>query len=72
MLRLDKIQIARRQLGTALALFIDDRDPVSVHTLACAGGEVAEHLTRKAGAEPFVSHALATFTDRELVDIRRL
>jgi hypothetical protein len=42
-MKLDKAQIARRQLGTALALFIEDLDPVSVHTLACAGGEIAEY-----------------------------
>jgi hypothetical protein len=57
----DKADIARRQLGTALALFLDDADSVSVHTLACAGSEIAEHLTRKAGAEPFSGHALASF-----------
>jgi hypothetical protein len=66
-IKLDKIKVA-----TALALFIDDLDPVSVHTLACAGGEVAEHLTHKAGAKPFSSHALATFPDLEIKDIRRL
>jgi hypothetical protein len=27
-MKLDKIEIARRQLGTALALFLDDADPV--------------------------------------------
>jgi hypothetical protein len=69
---LDKIQVARRQLGTALALFLDDVDPVSVHTLACAGGEVAEHLTRKAGFQPFSSHALATFPGLEIRKLRRL
>jgi hypothetical protein len=36
-MKLDKTQVARRHLGTALALFLDDRDPVPVHTLACAG-----------------------------------
>lgn len=69
---LDKIEVARRQLGTALALFLDDLDPVSVHTLACAGSEVAEHLTRKSGAQPFSSHALATFPDLDISEIRRL
>jgi hypothetical protein len=52
-MKLDKTEIARRQLGTALALFLEDTDPVSVHALACAGCEIAEYLTRKAGEEPF-------------------
>ena len=69
-MKLDKAEVARRQLGAALALFIDDLDPVSVHTLACAGGEVAEHLTRNSGAEPFTSHVLATFPDVDLKEIR--
>lgn len=33
-----KAAVARRQLGTALALFLDDSDPISVHCLACGGG----------------------------------
>jgi hypothetical protein len=52
---LDKVEVARRQLGTALALFLDDLDPVSVHTLARAGCEIAEHLAELAGAAPFFS-----------------
>jgi hypothetical protein len=71
-MKLDKTQIARRQLGTSLALFLDDADPVSVHTLACAGSEVAEHLTRKVGAEPFSTHALATFPILQTKELRRI
>jgi hypothetical protein len=71
-MKLDKTEIARRQLGTALALFIEDRDPVSVHTLACAGCEIAEYLTHKAGAEPFSTHALLSFPDLDMGKIRQL
>ena len=71
-MKLDKTEIARRQLGTALAMFLEDSDPVSVHTLACAGCEIAEHLTRKAGEEPFSTHALLTFPDLDHGEIRRL
>jgi hypothetical protein len=69
---LDKTQVARRQLGTALALFIEDLDPVSVHALACAGGEVAEYLAVKSGGHPFSGHALATFRSTTLREIRRI
>jgi hypothetical protein len=41
---LDKIHVARRQLGVALALFLEDLDPIVVHVLACTAGEVAEYL----------------------------
>lgn len=53
-----KLDAARRQLGTALSLFIDDLDPVSVHCLACGGAELAEHLAKKSGASAFVDHAM--------------
>ena len=71
-MKLDKTEIARRQLGTALALFLEDSDPVSVHTLACAGCEIAEYLTDKAGEKPFSTHALATFLDLKIGEIRQL
>jgi hypothetical protein len=67
---LDKTQIARRQLGTALALFIADLDPVCVHVLACGGGEIAQHLTVKASREPFRDQAIATFPDLSVEKIR--
>jgi hypothetical protein len=66
---MDKAEIVRRQLGTALELFLNNQDPVSVHTLACAACEIAESLVRKAGAQPFADHALATFQD---LNIERL
>lgn len=36
-----------------LAFYLEDLDPVTVHVLACGGGEIAQHLTREAGAETF-------------------
>jgi hypothetical protein len=69
---LDKTTVARRQLGTSLSLFMQDLDPVSVHTLALAGCEIAEHLTRKAGALSFSRHMLGTFPDLDMGEIRRL
>jgi hypothetical protein len=71
-MKLDKTEIARRQLGTALAMFLEDSDPVSVNTLACAGCEIAEYLTRKAGEEPFSTHALLSFPDLNIDKIRQL
>jgi hypothetical protein len=68
-MNLDKTQVARRHLGTALALFLDDLDPVSVHTLACAGCEVVEHLTRKAGVEPFSTSRSRTALGHVLLEM---
>lgn len=69
---MDKLEIARRQLGTALALFLEDSDPVSVHCLACGGGEVAETLTRRAGEEPFAAHALGVVPDLTARSLREM
>ncbi|MCA3351453.1 MAG: hypothetical protein INF97_12725 [Roseomonas sp.] len=60
---LTKLEVARRQLGTALALFLEDKDPVAVHVLTCGGGEIADRLAEVAGAEPFETHVLATFPE---------
>ena len=55
---LDKAEVARRQLWTALYLYLQNCDAVSVHSLACAGGELAEHLTTTGGGSPFLDHVL--------------
>jgi hypothetical protein len=67
---MDKVEVARRQLGTALHMFLHEQDPVSIHCLALGGGEIAEWLAEKAGAQPFKNHILETFPDLKIVDIR--
>ena len=67
-----KIESARRQLGTALALFLDDRDPVSVHCLAGGGCELIEHYAKKAGTEPVTTHMLKTNPDMNIKKLRRV
>jgi hypothetical protein len=68
-----KIEIARRQLGTALKLYLEDADPVSVHCLAGGACELLEHLAKKAGAEPFATHILRSHPDlRDIAALHRL
>jgi len=43
-LELTKIEVARRQLETAVQLYFDDGDEISMHTLAAAGSEVLRGL----------------------------
>ena len=57
--------------GLALALFLEDLDPIVVHVLACSAGEVAEYLAVKASGQPFTARALATFRNNSWRDIRR-
>jgi len=63
-----KIEIARRQLGTALALYLQDQDPVSVHCLAGGGCELIEYYAKEAGAKPLTSHIMEVMPD---IDIKR-
>lgn len=67
-----KIASARRQLGTALSLYLQDLDPVSVHCLAGGGCELIEHYAKKAGAQPFTSHVLKTFPEMKIQEVRKL
>ena len=69
-----KIESARRQLGTALDLYLRDLDPVSVHCLANGGCELIEFYAKKVGGKPFTSHILETTTkpDLNIEKIRQL
>jgi hypothetical protein len=69
---LDKAEVARRLLGTALALFLDDKDAVSVHTLACAGSEIAEYLACSADKKSFSTHALESVPNLDIGKLRRI
>ena len=48
---LTKVDVARRQLATAIELFFAGRDPLSVYSLATNSWEVIDVLCRKAGVE---------------------
>jgi len=67
-----KLQIARCQLGAALSLFIRDKDPLSVHALACGGAEIIEGIAEHANLPTLSTHILATFPDIDRAKIVRL
>lgn len=57
MQKLHRTDIARRQLQTAVELFLQGLDRSSVITLAGAASNVLYSLVRRAGREPFVDYA---------------
>jgi hypothetical protein len=57
MQRLDRTEIARRQLQTAVEVFLQGLDRSSTITLAGAASNVLDGLVRRAGKEPFVDYA---------------
>lgn len=67
-----KLHIARSQLGTALGLFLRDRDPLSVHALACGGSEVIEGLAEHNNLPTLSTHILETHPDFNVSEIRKL
>jgi hypothetical protein len=54
---LTKLEVAKRQLATAIDLFFADRDAVSVYSLATNAWEVIDVLCRKAAIESFSTQA---------------
>jgi hypothetical protein len=56
-MRVTKIDAARRQLVTAIRLFFDDGDRVSIYTLASNAWEVIDVLCTSAGVESFSKQA---------------
>lgn len=67
-----KLEAARAQLGTALDLFIRDRDPISVHVLASGAAEVLDALADRAGIFRMSTHILDTVPDITMQEIRGL
>jgi hypothetical protein len=46
-LRIGKLDAARRQLQTAIALWFDERDPVAIHTLSVAAYEIVHTISKQ-------------------------
>lgn len=60
-LKTRKLEVVRAQLGTALSLFMQDRDPYSVHVLAAGACEIAEGLVKEAELPTLSTHILRIF-----------
>lgn len=71
-MRLSKHQVAIRQLDTAINLFFDGRDVVSVHTLASAASAVFADLVKASGQERWRDRIVASFPGQEDEVIRTL
>lgn len=69
---LTKLDVARHQLGTALDLFIRDRDPIAVQCLACGGGEIIESIASLNNLRPFSTHMLESMPGLNIGRLRTL
>jgi len=68
---MQRLDVARRQLGMATYIFIHDLDPVSVHTLACAAREILERLCALSSTASIMND-LAENAERSISNIRSL
>jgi hypothetical protein len=50
-LKIKKIDAGKRQLETAILLFFDNGDPVSIHTLACAAYDIVDGVDQHRGGK---------------------
>jgi hypothetical protein len=53
-LRLNKLEAARRQLETAIKLYFEHGDEVSIHTLAAAAYTIVRDINEYRGGEPML------------------
>jgi len=53
-IKLTKLECARRQMETAILLWFDDGEPVSIHTLAAASLEVLHDLGKRIGESALI------------------
>jgi hypothetical protein len=60
-MRLDKEQVAVRQLDMAIRLLFDGGDVVSVHTLACAAANVLRDVLKAKGGEAWQDAIIKTY-----------
>ncbi|MCR4379135.1 MAG: hypothetical protein NUV50_13720 [Rhodospirillales bacterium] len=60
-MKLSKEQAASRQLDTAIDLFFNGGDPVSVHTLAEAASEILRKLVSRLGKKSIRDHVVDTY-----------
>lgn len=64
--KLNKVDVARRQLAIALEMWFADGDPVAIHTLAIAAHEIASHLAKRRGATDLTLYSGAVKLAEEL------
>lgn len=61
--RVDKLAAAERQLVTAIRLFFQNGDAVSIHSLACNAREICERLCETAGTPRIFDQIKAAHSD---------
>jgi hypothetical protein len=56
--KIDKLEAACRQLNTAISLWFNDGDAVSIHVLACSAYQIVHDINRRQGGEALIYDSL--------------
>jgi hypothetical protein len=56
--KIDKLEAASRQLNTAISLWFNDGDTVSIHVLACSAYQIVHDINRSQGGEELIYDSL--------------
>ncbi len=75
-LKISKLEAAKRQLETAINLYFSDGDPISIHTLTSAGYNIIRDVSKKQGRSLIVKdlaveHAKPEFRDMVKRELNR-
>ncbi|MBL7155492.1 MAG: hypothetical protein ISS88_03275, partial [Candidatus Portnoybacteria bacterium] len=62
---ISKLDAAKRQLETAIRLFFNNADMVSIHTLACTSHGLLRDLCNKQGLKSFIKDDYIDFIKKE-------
>ena len=63
--KFSKLDVARRQLETAIRLYFSMGDPVSIHTLVSAAYQVLRDLNRLHGGDPMIKDVMPNWVQLE-------
>lgn len=70
-LKITKLDAARRQLDTAVLLYFNQRDPVSIHVLAAGAHEILSDLAKQAGDSMVLEKSLFALLPEDLAGFAR-
>lgn len=71
-LTITKLEAAKSQIETAIELFFEDKDSVSIHTLTCAAYEVLMDIGKTRGIKPVVKDTSFIRPGKEGVYLARI
>ena len=67
-----KLDAAERQLREAIRLFLEDRDPVAIHTLASAAAQITADLLRAKGVSSIIRSGSMVKAERRKEVMRKI